>query len=172
MCPSGRSLSPPSTASSSSAAGSAVHSSFRPAFDVLDSDRDGKISRDDLRAFYAGRAAPDVDDDVIGTMMTVADTNKDGFVEYEEFERVVLGSGGAGKKNGSTSSATSFLEEMFKVMDKDGDGQLSHRDLKSFMEMASLAVTDDDIDAMIMLAGGDRNGGVTFEGLHGILMNR
>ncbi|KAI9122879.1 hypothetical protein K1719_005768 [Acacia pycnantha] len=169
MCPSGRSLSPPS-ASSSSAAGSASDSSFRPAFDVLDCDRDGKISRDDLRAFYAGRDAADVDDDLIGTMMVVADTNKDGFVEYDEFERVVLG--GSGKKNGSMSSATSFLKEMFKVMDKDGDGQLSHRDLKSFMEMAGLAISDEDIDAMIILAGGNGNGGVTFEGLHGILMHR
>ncbi|XP_028788292.1 calcium-binding protein CP1-like [Neltuma alba] len=169
MCPSGRSLSLPSSSSSSSASGSTVNSSFRPAFDVLDSDRDGKISGDDLRAFYAGRDAADIDDDLIGTMMTVADTNKDGFVEYDEFERVVLG---GGKENGSVSSPTSFLEEMFKVMDKDEDGQLSHRDLKSFMGMAGLAVTDDDIDAMIMLAGGDRNGGVTFEGLHRILMNR
>ncbi|KAF7837702.1 calcium-binding protein CP1-like [Senna tora] len=164
MCPSGRSLSRPSSAA-------ALDSSFKPAFDVLDADRDGKISRDDLRMFYARKAAAsslDVDDDVIRTMMTVADTNADGFVEYDEFERVVLGA-----KNGSTSSSpTSFMEDVFRVMDKDGDGKLSHRDLKSFMEMAGLAATDEDIDAMIKLGGGDKNGGVTFEGLHRILISR
>ena len=68
------------------------------------------------------------------------------------------------------STTTSFLTDMYKMMDTDGDGMLSHRDLKNFMQMAGLHVTDDDIDAMILLAGGHRNGGVSFEGLHGILM--
>nr|XP_007154395.1 hypothetical protein PHAVU_003G115800g [Phaseolus vulgaris]ESW26389.1 hypothetical protein PHAVU_003G115800g [Phaseolus vulgaris] len=79
MCPSGRILTTHAAASD-----------FRPAFEVLDADRDGKISRDDLRAFYAGvHGGVGGGDELIGAMMTVADTNKDGFVEYEEFERVV-----------------------------------------------------------------------------------
>lgn len=147
MCPSGRTLLPSSV------------SDFRPAFDVLDADRDGKISRDDLRAFYAGVGGGG--DDVIGAMMTVADTNKDGFVEYEEFERVV-----AAERKPVGCGA---MEDVFRVMDKDGDGKLSHRDLKTYMAWAGFSATDDDINAMIRFGGGDQNGGVTFDGLLRIL---
>ncbi|TKY54256.1 Squidulin protein [Spatholobus suberectus] len=152
MCPSGRTLRPRA-------------SDFRPAFDVLDADRDGKISRDDLRAFYAGvHGGASGGDDVIGAMMTVADTNKDGFVEYEEFERVVAGNNAERKPVGCGA-----MEDVFRVMDKDGDGKLSHQDLKSYMAWAGFPATDEDIDAMIRFGGGHHNGGVTFDGLLRIL---
>lgn len=96
MCPSDRNLRPhlPSSSSVDAAAGS----DLQPAFDVLDADRDGKISCDDLRSFYTTFFRADhIDvagnDDVIGAMMLAADTNEDGFVEYEEFERVISASG-------------------------------------------------------------------------------
>ncbi|KAJ7955249.1 calmodulin [Quillaja saponaria] len=151
--------------SDSSAA--ARRSGFRPAFEVLDADRDGKISRDDLQSFYTGflrnnREITEVDD-VIGTMMTVADSNKDGFVEYDEFELVLLGN--LNKK----SLGSGVMEDVFKVMDKDGDGKLSHEDLKSYMEWAGFGATDEDIKAMIKLGGGDELGGVTLNGLLQIL---
>ena len=149
MCPSGRILS-----------SQAAASDFRPAFEVLDADRDGKISRDDLRAFYAGvHGGVSGGDEMIGAMMTVADTNKDGFVEYEEFVRVMMGNA---EKLPVGSGA---MEDVFKVMDMDGDGKLSHRDLKAYMSWAGFPATDEDINAMILFGGGDKNGGVTFEGL-------
>ncbi|KAL1334950.1 hypothetical protein HN51_063888 [Arachis hypogaea] len=156
MCPSGRSLR--TTASSG----------FRPAFDILDADHDGKISREDLRAFYSsvyGRG----EDDVIGAMMTVADTNKDGFVEYEEFERVLSAVGNTERCGTSRPVGCGAIEDVFRVMDRDGDGKLSHRDLKVYMESAGFSATDDDIAAMIQFGGGDQNGGVTFDGLLRIL---
>ncbi|KAL1190945.1 Calcium-binding protein CP1 [Cardamine amara subsp. amara] len=151
MCPSGRILSPIT----------AANSDFRPAFEVIDADRDGKISSDDLRSFYAGisrSSGGDNDEMMIGTMISVADANKDGFVEFDEFEKVL----------GAVSlcrSGNGLMEDVFKVMDKDGDGRLSYGDLKSYMDSAGLAATDDEIKAMIRLAGGDSNGGVSFDGL-------
>ncbi|GLT32787.1 hypothetical protein SLA2020_481650 [Shorea laevis] len=151
MCPSGRTLRS-GTAS--------PNSDFRSAFDVLDADRDGKISREDLRAFYAGICNGGEEDEIIGSMISVADLNRDGFVEYEEFERVL----GYKKKE-----AAEVMEDVFRVMDKDGDGRLSHEDLKSYMNWAGFSATDDDIRAMIKLGGGDENDGVSFDGLLKIL---
>lgn len=158
MCPSGRSLRTHDATSD-----------FRPAFDVLDTDCDGKISGDDLRAFYAvvcGGASGG--DDAIGAMMSVADTNRDGFVEYEEFERVVA-AGNNGENNNNNNKRALVMEDVFRVMDRDGDGKLSHQDLKSYMAWAGFAATDEDIVAMIKFGGGDQNGGVTFDGLLRIL---
>lgn len=152
MCPSGRN------------ARSHASSDFRPAFDILDADSDGKISREDLRAFYAGGVNGKGGDDVIGAMISVADTNKDGFVEYEEFERVV-----AGNEEKRPLGCGGAMEEVFKVIDRDGDGKLSHQDLKSYMAWAGFAATDEDINGMIKFGGGDQNGGVSFDGLLRIL---
>ncbi|OMO58482.1 Calcium-binding EF-hand [Corchorus olitorius] len=140
-------------------------SDFRSAFEVIDADRDGKISKEDLRRFYAGFSNGFGDDDeMIGTMISLADFNKDGFVEYEEFERVL-----SRGKQSSAASGFGVMEDAFKVMDKDGDGRLSHQDLKSYMNWAGFSASDEDIKAMIRLGGGDENEGVSFDGLLKIL---
>lgn len=153
MCPSGRTL--------TSETPSNLGSDFRSAFEVLDADRDGKISRDDLRVFYSGFSSAGADESVIGSMIKVADSNDDGFVEYDEFERVL----GCDKK----SFSGGLMEEVFKVMDKDGDGKLSHDDLKSYMNSAGFPATDEDITAMIVMGGGDEKEGVSYQGLLKIL---
>lgn len=155
MCPSGRSLAAETKTTTK-------RSDFRSAFDVLDADHDGKISREDLRMFYAGFSSGGADDEIIGSMISVADFNKDGFVEYDEFERV-LGGGKEKKKSNRV------MEDAFKVMDKDGDGKLSHDDLKSYMQAAGFDASDDDIKAMIRLGGGDDKDGVSYDDLLKIL---
>ncbi|CAI0626232.1 unnamed protein product [Linum tenue] len=155
MCPSGRTL-------------VAATTELKSAFDVLDADRDGKIGSDDLRRFYAGFSnAGEEEDTIIGTMISLADSNKDGFVEFEEFERVV---GGNDCKDKNSPSAGGVMAEVFKAMDKDGDGKLSHGDLKSYMHSAGFEASDDDIRAMIRLAGGgEENDAVSYEDLLRIL---
>lgn len=144
MCPTGTSLHP-----------SPKTPDLRSAFDVLDADCDGKISRSDLRSFYGGNT----DEDTIGTMISHADFNKDGYVEYDEFEKVL------GKRKGEIG----VMEEAFRVMDRDGDGKVGHGDLKSYLGWAGFDASDDDIKAMIRLGGGDYNGGVTYDGFLKIL---
>ncbi|WOH15843.1 hypothetical protein DCAR_0935389 [Daucus carota subsp. sativus] len=138
---------------------------LRSAFEVLDVDHDGKISRDDLSTFYAHKISPSSsaeDDDAIGSMMTVADSNKNGYVEFDEFEKVLQGDRKErnNKKNG-------VMEEVFRVMDRDGDGKVGHQDLKSYLSLTGFEASDDDIKAMIRLGGGDD--GVNFDGLCKIL---
>lgn len=161
---------------------------LRSAFDVLDVDRDGKISPDDLRTFYGDysyclemetvsssekeeekdRENKDV---IISSMISVADENKDGFVEYEEFEKVLVPNTGMNNNY--------LMENVFRVMDKDGDGKVGYEDLKSYLVSAGFDSTDDeDVKAMIRLAAGagggggggeDDSGGVTFDALLKIL---
>ena len=94
--------------------------------------------------------------------MAVADMNRDGFVEYDEFERVLSG----GRKKW-----TGIMEEVFKLMDVDvdGDGRLSVADLKSYMHFAGFSISDEEVVAMIRFGGGDESDGVTYDGLLKIL---
>lgn len=158
MCPTGSELLRSETAGKSN---------LRSAFNVLDADHDGKISRDDLRAFYGGFLADGAsEEDVIGSMISMADGNKDGYVEFEEFEKVLE----LTRRGRNKGSGVNVMEEAFRVMDKDGDGKVGHEDLKSYLLCAGFdAVNDEDVKAMIRMGGGDQNGGVTFQGLLKIL---
>ncbi|KAJ4954545.1 hypothetical protein NE237_011328 [Protea cynaroides] len=157
MCPSGR---------TSSWESARVSSDFRPAFELLDVDRDGKISLDDLRKFYSGYASGASDED-IGSMILVADSNKDGFVEYEEFERVLVPF--QSQSQSQPPRDNSVMEDMFTVMDRDGDGKVGFDDLKSYMKWAGFQADDEDIRAMIRLGGGDDHDGISCESLFKVL---
>jgi len=148
MCPTGTALRPKIAE---------CRSELRSAFEVLDVDHDGKISRDDLWTIY-GSEGGGASEEVIEDMITAADANENGYVEYEEFEGV-LGL----RSNG-------VMEEAFRIMDRDGDGRVGHEDLRSYLKRAGFDdASDEDIKAMIKLGGGDETHGVTFDGLLKIL---
>lgn len=132
---------------------------FHSAFDVLDVDRDGKIGPGDLRAFFEGISSNTLgmcsDEDVIGSMILHADSNKDGYVEYNEFEKILMSRNFEGGRQ-------SFMKDVFRLMDKDGDGKVGHEDLKSYLQCTGFDANDEDVKAMIKLGGGHQNGGVTF----------
>ncbi|KAK1277073.1 putative calcium-binding protein CML13 [Acorus gramineus] len=132
---------------------------LRQAFDVIDTDGDGKISADDLRMFCAISGAKFVE---IELMMSAADGNGDGFIELDEFERVVM-------KPREEEEGKGFVEEAFRVMDRDGDGKVGFGDLRSYLEMAGMPATDDEVRAMIRMGGGDDAEGVPIDVLVKIL---
>ncbi|CAA7388264.1 unnamed protein product [Spirodela intermedia] len=144
---------------------------LRPAFEVLDMDGDGRIGRDDLKKFYfaASEAAATATEEwveeeevIIRSMIAAADADRDGFVAFEEFERVLLR-----RRRGDGGYGGGVMEEAFREMDRDGDGKVGFEDLRGFMEGAGLEASDDEILAMIAVAG--RSGGVRFDDLLKIL---
>ncbi|KAG7029020.1 hypothetical protein SDJN02_10203, partial [Cucurbita argyrosperma subsp. argyrosperma] len=61
------------------------------------------------------------------------------------------------------------MEEVFKLIDEDGDGRLSVADLKSYMHFDGFSISDEEVVAMIRFDGGDESDGVTYDGLLKIL---
>ena len=57
---------------------------LKKAFEVLDENKDGVISKDELSKLLGG-LGEDVTDDVVTEMMNLADTDGDGKVNFEEF---------------------------------------------------------------------------------------
>ena len=58
---------------------------------------------------------------------------------------------------------TSDQEEMFKRYDKDGDGFVTHQELKDFETKRRLSITDKEIEEMIKDADTNEDGKVSFE---------
>lgn len=138
---------------------------LRPAFDVLDADHDGRISREDLKSFYAKAGADErFDDDDIAAMIAAADADLDGFVQYDEFKGLL----GRGAAVGTRGGCRSAMEDAFRLMDRDGDGKVGFEDLKAYLGWAGMPVADDEIRAMIGMAG-DGDGGVGLEAFARVL---
>ena len=57
---------------------------MKKAFEVMDSNKDGFVTKDELKTLLKG-LGEDVTDEVINEMLNIADTNGDGKVEFEEF---------------------------------------------------------------------------------------
>lgn len=131
---------------------------FRPAFDALDADRDGRISSEDLKS--VGAVISSVE---IGSMISAADTDRNGYVEFKEFEDMLM------IKKSKVRSDGSLMKEVFRVMDRDGDGKVGFDDLKAFLQSARIFVPEEEIKEMIKMGGADGTGGVGFQTLLHIL---
>ncbi|XP_062598590.1 neo-calmodulin-like isoform X5 [Saccostrea cucullata] len=135
---------------------------MKQAFELFDKNHDGKISSDELgrvlRTLGHNYSQEEVED-----MIKNADTNENGFVEFDEFvvmmrrwthNSVVEGADGV-----STSSSSSKSEkqlEAFRVFDMDGNGYIDKHELRYTMRRLGENLSDEDIKEMFKEA--DLNG--------------
>merc|ERR1711915_471217 len=95
--------------------------SVKEAFNLLDRDGDGRIAFNDLQDFFNICKQHYLSKEEIESMISVADKDHNGFVEFEEFEGLMTKLMMVEEKNEENTA----LEEAFRVMDKDGDGIVS-----------------------------------------------
>jgi calmodulin len=57
---------------------------LKAAFNQMDSNGDGFVTKEELKTMLAGLGEP-VDDAVVDEMVAIADTNGDGKVDFNEF---------------------------------------------------------------------------------------
>ena len=57
---------------------------LKKAFDVMDANKDGVVTKDELRTLLKG-LGEDVTDEVVDEMINIADENGDGKVQFDEF---------------------------------------------------------------------------------------
>ncbi|KAK8446076.1 hypothetical protein SEVIR_9G431200v4 [Setaria viridis] len=99
-------------------------------------------------------------------MIAAADADRDGFVQYDEFERLLA-------SRATTAAAAgrgSAMEDAFRLMDRDGDGKVGFEDLKAYLGWAGMPAADEEVRAMIRVAGGgDGDEGVGLEALARVL---
>ena len=57
---------------------------LKKAFDVMDTNKDGEVTKEELKTLLSG-LGEDVTDEIVDEMITIADTNGDGKVNFDEF---------------------------------------------------------------------------------------
>lgn len=119
---------------------------LRHQFQILDSNRDGKVTCEEARTVLAQNGKM-FSEQAINDMINRADANKDGFVEWNEF-LALMTSKVHNRKNASVKaplpqfksqgSMTKEEEEAlmaFKMFDNDNDGVITFEELKVAMKV-------------------------------------
>ncbi|KAF3786019.1 Calmodulin-like protein 1 [Nymphaea thermarum] len=119
---------------------------MRRVFAKFDANKDGKLSAEELGRMLKALGRDNSQAEVM-SMMKVADTDNDGFIDFNEFMAVV-GKGGGVKE--------SDMQSAFHVFDVDGDGKISGEEvfqvLKRLGERCSLE------ECKRMVKGVDKDG--------------
>ena len=65
---------------------------LRKAFGVMDTNGDGVVTKEELKSLLKG-LGEDVNDGVVDEMIAIADDNKDGKIQFEEFVKAATQDG-------------------------------------------------------------------------------
>eukprot|EP00475_Leptophrys_vorax_P001763 TRINITY_DN1097_c0_g1_i1.p1 TRINITY_DN1097_c0_g1~~TRINITY_DN1097_c0_g1_i1.p1 ORF type:complete len:236 (+),score=14.72 TRINITY_DN1097_c0_g1_i1:163-870(+) len=155
-------------------------------FDLMDRDRDGRISAAELASVLASLGEDERRiDDTVRAMMSQADVDGDGYVDFEEFLRVSQSAyGGSCAPAAFCASSTSAppvagdrylgeregptlddLEAAFRLFDRNGDGYITADELREVM--AGIWEDEDlTVDECLAMIGGvdiDGDGRLCFE---------
>jgi Ca2+-binding EF-hand superfamily protein len=170
---------------------------IRRVFNTYDEDRDGRISGAELGNCMK-KLDLDVSEDAISTMISSADKNGDGVVDFDEFLALQqtptsannYSNGNSSTHHGKTQSKNSssttmslehgdddpddndtLLKETFSIFDKNHDGFISDIELQSILHRLGIRKGSSLKDCQQMIAGVDCNGDglVDFEEFKGLM---
>lgn len=115
-------------------------------FKTLDSNWDGKLSKDELLKYYKKTMPENDAKSIVEQIFNSADTDGSGFIEYSEFL----------KCSGDISNLVSKqnLEKAFQMMDCDNNGKLNRKEIQSILDGTALS---GDKKWMKLLTSADKN---------------
>ncbi|KAI4388924.1 hypothetical protein MLD38_001212 [Melastoma candidum] len=133
---------------------------LRLVFDQYDKNKDGRISRDELREVLSslGGVSPEAAQREVEAAMAEIDKDGDGYIDIDEFTDLILSSQGCHGENGGDE-----LRDAFDLYDLDGNGVISASELHSVMRKLGQKCTLSDCKKMIVSVDRDGDGNVNFE---------
>ncbi|KAA8517191.1 hypothetical protein F0562_017482 [Nyssa sinensis] len=126
------------------------------AFNMIDKDGDGKITRKELEALLTGVGAQPPSEEELMIMLSEVDRDGDGCISLEEF--------GAMRSAFEPPACDSELRDTFNVFDTDHDGKITAEELHGvFKAIGDDQCTLEDCRRMIISVDKNGDGFVCFE---------
>lgn len=91
-------------------------------FRSMDSDGDGTLTRDEIKAGYNEHFSSNMSDEEIARIFSSVDSDLSGEIDYTEFVAAAM--------NHRNLVSQQRLESAFKAFDKDGNGQISPEEVR------------------------------------------
>ncbi|KAK7478044.1 hypothetical protein BaRGS_00030720, partial [Batillaria attramentaria] len=133
---------------------------IREAFDILDEDGDGKLSTAELETLLRGQFVV-ASNKELKELLENMDVDKNGTVDYEEFEDFV-------KRNGlykaSMEEVSEDMRDAFQVFDKDGDGYIDVEEFKTVMMTMGDKMSEEEVQKMMKDADANGDGKIDYKG--------
>ena len=128
---------------------------MKKAFDLLDKDGDGSITRKELcMALYSAGEKPS--GEYIDQIICEGDTDGNGAIEFTEFLNLM-----ANRINNTYDD--DLVKAAFNVIDQSKSGSFNAAELMHIMQSLGEEITEDEIEEMIKDADTDGTGCVSYE---------
>ena len=127
---------------------------YRQAFDVMDFNKDGVITADDLKCLMQAIGQTPTANE-LQDMIREVDADGNDQIDFPEFLALMT-------RQMRPSDIEAELQETFKLMDKDSDGCITNSELHSLLNSLKLKPSQETVRRMINEADKDRDGGIGF----------
>ncbi|CAI9753606.1 unnamed protein product [Fraxinus pennsylvanica] len=135
-------------------------------FNRFDANSDGKISGDELAGVLKALGS-NTSNEEVARMMEEIDTDKDGFINIQEFSAFFK----AETDPYPSSGGENELKEAFELYDQDHNGLISSIELHKILTRLGERCTEQDCAGMIKSVDSDGDGCVSFEEFKKMMTN-
>ncbi|KAM0824708.1 hypothetical protein ACQ4PT_070016 [Festuca glaucescens] len=138
---------------------------FKRVFAAFDQDSNGKISEAELRLCMKAAIGGDMSAEEVQALMATADTDGDGFLDEEEFVRLVEET-----EAGTQEEEGDRCRDAFGMYEMQGRGCITPLSLKLMMSRLGLHLDVDECEAMIRRFDLNGDGVLTFDEFKTMMM--
>ncbi|XP_030380186.1 calcium-binding protein E63-1 isoform X3 [Scaptodrosophila lebanonensis] len=146
---------------------------LRTAFDLLDRNRDGRVTANELQ-FMLKNLGINVRDEIIHDLIREASHSGNGLINEAEFLQWVgriqalrdeqqQHEENASKPVDEADDVTEDLIAAFRVFDRDGNGFITRDELQTAMEMIGEPLNETQLEQLLAIADLDQDGRINYE---------
>ncbi|KAH8378871.1 hypothetical protein KR009_001848 [Drosophila setifemur] len=148
---------------------------LRTAFDLLDRNRDGRVTANELQ-FMLKNLGINVRDEIIHDLIREASHSGNGLINEAEFLQWVgriqalrddqqqhEDSASNSKPTDEADDVTEDLIAAFRVFDRDGNGFITRDELQTAMEMIGEPLNEQQLEQLLVIADLDQDGRINYE---------
>ncbi|CCW66328.1 unnamed protein product [Phytomonas sp. Hart1] len=136
---------------------------IREAFNLFNIDGSGAIDAEEMALAMKSLGFGDLSSNEVELIIGSMKTNASGFIEYEEFEKMI-------KSRMAQKDSPEEIFMAFKLFDLDKRGKISLSNLKEVAKMLGESPGDDVLQEMIAEADEDGDGEVSFEEFKNVMI--
>ncbi|XP_060558691.1 squidulin-like [Ruditapes philippinarum] len=129
---------------------------LKDTFRLIDCNSDGRISESELKR-ACSKMGIFLTKDELAEIIAEADIDGSGYIEYNEFERLV------GHQLIIANYKNKQLKDAFSKFDKDGDGYITATEIKAAFGESGVYLDDEEVAELVAEADENGDGVISFE---------